>query len=81
MVHKDTRSALGISLRDNVVVLDECHNLPSAIVSSHEATLHVEQVDAAHAQLDAYLHKYAKRLLVNKLRSLCANAQSLIVDK
>jgi chromosome transmission fidelity protein 1 len=73
VVQKEAREALGLQLRGNIVILDECHNVASAIASSHESELDAAQLDAAHSQLDAYLHKYATRLSavnVNSVRQL-----------
>lgn len=39
LLHAPTRRALNINLRGAIVVLDECHNVPAAIASAHEAEL------------------------------------------
>jgi chromosome transmission fidelity protein 1 len=70
VVQREAREALGLTLRGNVVILDECHNVPSAISSSHEAELDGAQLDAAHAHLEAYLTKYASKLSVVNVNSV-----------
>jgi chromosome transmission fidelity protein 1 len=73
VVQKEAREALGLRLRGNIVILDECHNVAGAIASSHESELDAAQLDAAHAHLDSYLHKYGARLSpvnVNSIRQL-----------
>lgn len=43
-MHKSTREACGIELRDNVVIIDEAHNLPDAICSMHSNEINGNQV-------------------------------------
>jgi chromosome transmission fidelity protein 1 len=35
LMHKSTRDACGIDMRDSIVIIDEAHNLPDAICSMH----------------------------------------------
>lgn len=37
ILHKDTRDHLDIDISDNVVIIDEAHNLLDAIASIHSA--------------------------------------------
>jgi len=43
-MHKSTREACGIEMRDNVVIIDEAHNLPDAICSMHSNEISGNQV-------------------------------------
>ncbi len=44
-MHKSTREACGIEMHDNVVIIDEAHNLPDAICSMHSSEISGNQVD------------------------------------
>jgi chromosome transmission fidelity protein 1 len=44
LMHKSTREACGIEMRDNVVIIDEAHNLPDAICSMHSNEISGNQV-------------------------------------
>jgi len=44
LMHKSTREACGIEMRDNVVIIDEAHNLPDAICSMHSSEISGNQV-------------------------------------
>lgn len=44
-MHKSTREACGIEMRDNVVIIDEAHNLPDAICSMHSNEISGNQVE------------------------------------
>ncbi|VDN29936.1 unnamed protein product [Gongylonema pulchrum] len=76
LLQEDARKAWGLDLRDNVVVIDEAHNLLEIITNSHSATLSVnalqnirrvlklfdllEYIEQSH--LIAKLTKFSKRL-------------------
>ncbi len=44
LMHKSTREACGIEMRDNIVIIDEAHNLPDAICSMHSNEISGNQV-------------------------------------
>jgi len=55
LLHKNTRESLGISLKGNIVVIDEAHNLVEAINSIYSNTVTLAQV-LPHAPLHPLLH-------------------------
>lgn len=59
---QETRQALGVSLEGAVIVIDEAHNLVSAVNASHSASVSCKQLQLAHAQLSAYLERFVTRL-------------------
>ncbi|KAI7860388.1 helicase C-terminal domain-containing protein [Circinella umbellata] len=63
LLHANTRESLGISLKNNIVIIDEAHNLIETITSIHTVTLTYHQTHMAFQQLGAYLKKYRNRLL------------------
>ena len=56
LMHKSTREACGIEMRDNVVIIDEAHNLPDAICAMHSTEIAGNQVGVStedrHSNLD-----------------------------
>lgn len=57
-----TREAIGLSLRESLVIVDEAHNLPEALRSIHSSRLTLPVVHAALGQLGRYVEKYQDRL-------------------
>lgn len=62
LLQKSSREALGISLKDHVVIIDEAHNLMDAIASIYSTTVTLAQLKLAHRQLMQYLQKFRNRL-------------------
>ncbi|KAF8488344.1 helicase C-terminal domain-containing protein [Gautieria morchelliformis] len=62
LLQKTAREALGIDLQDNVVVIDEAHNLPDTLLSAHTPTLTPPTLHAALTQLRIYLARFRTRL-------------------
>jgi len=62
LVHKGTREALGVSLKGNVVVIDEAHNLVEAINNVHSATLSEGAATMLATLFSDYLDRFATRL-------------------
>ncbi|KAF7721013.1 DEAD H (Asp-Glu-Ala-Asp His) box helicase 11, partial [Apophysomyces ossiformis] len=63
LLHAPTRESLGISLKDNVVIIDEAHNLMETITSIYTVSLSHQQIRMTLSQLILYLRKYQSRLL------------------
>lgn len=64
LLSKETRMAYGISLEQNLVLIDEAHNIPESLRSqaSQTSRLSLQICIFAHAQLKAYVQKYSNRL-------------------
>ncbi|KAI8071019.1 helicase C-terminal domain-containing protein [Gongronella butleri] len=62
LLHARTRESLGISVKDNIVIIDEAHNLMETISAMHSVGVTLQQLKLALAQLRLYLEKYASRL-------------------
>ena len=56
------RQALGLQLDGSVVIFDEAHNLADAVNAAHSAMLTAAQIQAAKAQLSAYLQRHGSQL-------------------
>ncbi|RWS09825.1 putative ATP-dependent RNA helicase DDX11-like protein [Dinothrombium tinctorium] len=62
LLHKQTRNSYGISLRDNIVIIDEAHNLLETIASINSAFINGGQIIDCHSRLNQYLIRYNSRL-------------------
>lgn len=63
LLHASTRESLGISLKNNVVIIDEAHNLMETMTSLYTVSLSLNQIQLAWNQLMLYIQKYRSRLL------------------
>jgi Rad3-related DNA helicase len=62
LLQRSAREALGISLRDHIVIIDEAHNLMDAIAGIYSVSVTLEQVQQARTQLTVYLQKFRNKL-------------------
>ncbi|CEP13877.1 hypothetical protein [Parasitella parasitica] len=63
LLHTSTRESLGISLKGNIVIIDEAHNLLETMTSMYTVSLSLHQIQLAWNQLNLYIQKYRSRLL------------------
>ncbi|EFQ88691.1 hypothetical protein PTT_15338 [Pyrenophora teres f. teres 0-1] len=62
LLQRSAREALGISLKDHIVIIDEAHNLMDAIAGIYSVSVTLEQVQQARTQLTVYLQKFRNKL-------------------
>ncbi|KAI7379651.1 ATP-dependent RNA helicase CHL1, partial [Hortaea werneckii] len=62
LLQKTARDALDISVKDQVVVIDEAHNLMDAIEGIHSGQISEAQLKLARESLIIYLQKFRNRL-------------------
>lgn len=62
LLQRSARDALGISVKDNVVVIDEAHNLMDAIADTLSVSLTLNQLQVATQQVTAYVQRFKNRL-------------------
>ncbi|KAI9443288.1 DNA repair helicase [Lactarius indigo] len=88
LLHRDARDALGIDLTNQIVVIDEAHNLVSSLLSLSTVTLPLRTLELCLEQLTAYISRFKNRLaskhvlhlkrlyrLLHTLRGLLSNQQ------
>ncbi|MCI4379479.1 hypothetical protein PGIGA_G00228850 [Pangasianodon gigas] len=67
LLHAATRKASGIKLKDQIVIIDEAHNLTDTITALHSAEVNGAQLCRAHSQLSQYCDRYRSRLKAKNL--------------
>jgi len=67
LIVPSAREACGVNLKNSVVVIDEAHNLSSAIESSFSISITLATLQAAYRQLNQYKNKYGARLNAKNL--------------
>ncbi|KAF7699344.1 ATP-dependent DNA helicase DDX11 [Silurus meridionalis] len=67
LLHAATRKASGIKLKDQIVIIDEAHNLTDTITALHSAEVSGAQLCRAHSQLSQYCDRYRSRLKAKNL--------------
>lgn len=67
LLSKTTREQCGISLKNNIVIIDEAHNLMDTISQIHTSSITLEQLKLSHCQLVKYKMKYVKRFAAKNL--------------
>ncbi|KAI7802478.1 ATP-dependent DNA helicase DDX11 isoform X1 [Triplophysa rosa] len=67
LLHAATRKASGIKLKDQIVIIDEAHNLTDTISAIHSVEMNGAQICRAHSQLSQYSERYRSRLKAKNL--------------
>ena len=62
LLQREAREAMGISVKDNVVIIDEAHNLMDAITETFSISISLQQLDATTAKTIAYAQKFRNKL-------------------
>ncbi|XP_078428985.1 RAD3-like DNA-binding helicase protein isoform X2 [Wolffia australiana] len=55
---KSARESLALNLKNNVVIIDEAHNLADALTNMYNSRITVSQLDNVRAHLDAYFERF-----------------------
>ncbi|KAM4036597.1 ATP-dependent DNA helicase DDX11 isoform 3-T4 [Anomaloglossus baeobatrachus] len=67
LLHDCTRRASGIKLKQQVVIIDEAHNLIDTITGMYSSQVTGAQLCQAHSQLEQYSERYRSRLKAKNL--------------
>ncbi|XP_015834926.2 ATP-dependent DNA helicase DDX11 [Tribolium castaneum] len=84
ILHKATREANGIDLKDNVIIIDEAHNLLEAMGQMYSSELTYSQIDQGLLQVKCYKQRFNTRfsapnlLLINQLIFVTTKLQQLL---
>ncbi|KAB0799148.1 hypothetical protein PPYR_07028 [Photinus pyralis] len=78
LLHKNTRESIGLKLKNNVVIVDEAHNLLDALAQMYSSEISLQQLQDARGRLRAYKQRYSKRFSAQNL--LCINQILFVVS-
>lgn len=67
LLHRSTRDSCGIKVKDNIIIVDEAHNLLETINNIHSVEVTGAQMCRAHSQLSQYEQRYQSRLKAKNL--------------
>ncbi|KAI8927828.1 helicase C-terminal domain-containing protein [Entophlyctis helioformis] len=62
LLQQTARDSIGLRLKNNIVILDEAHNIIETVNSLHSHSVSLAQVQACTRHLTAYFDRYKRRL-------------------
>lgn len=62
LLQKSAREALGVSVKDHVVIVDEAHNLMDAIADTYSCSISLRQIETATSHVMVYAQQFKNRL-------------------
>lgn len=62
VLQRDARESLPLTLDDNIVVLDEAHNVIDTILSTYSTHLDEDAIEQAKSHVEMYLQRFSMRL-------------------
>lgn len=62
LLHSSTRESLKLVIKNNILLLDEAHNLINSLLQMHSVAITLPQIVLAQDQLRVYLARYESRL-------------------
>lgn len=87
ILHKNTREQMDIDIANNVIIIDEAHNLLDAIANIHSAEITSDQLNQVFQHLTSYKMKYLDRfssknlLRLNQLLSIANRLNKFLQEK
>ncbi|XP_025835046.1 ATP-dependent DNA helicase DDX11 isoform X2 [Agrilus planipennis] len=79
LLHKATREANAIKLKNNVIIIDEAHNLLEALAQMYSSEVNLEQLELTLQQLKNYKQRFSSFFSAQNL--LCINQLTFVVNK
>ncbi|KAJ8683934.1 hypothetical protein QAD02_019726 [Eretmocerus hayati] len=70
ILHKNTRVSLGINLKNNILIVDEAHNLLEAIERMHSVTVTGKSILCCYNQLSQYQKRFENVLTAKNVLAL-----------
>ncbi|KAH1048040.1 hypothetical protein J1N35_038824 [Gossypium stocksii] len=62
LLSKASREALGLNLKDNIVIIDEAHNLADSLISMYDAKITLSQLENVHSHIEKYFGRFRSLL-------------------
>lgn len=79
LLHKATREANGINLKNNVLIIDEAHNLLESLAQMYNTELNYNQIFFALSQMQGYKKRFDTRFSAQNL--LMINQLIFVINK
>lgn len=70
LLNKNLREKSGLDLENNILIIDEAHNLTEAVASIHGVELDFLTLENARNQVDHYIFRYEKRFNEKNLKEI-----------
>ncbi|KAA3479358.1 putative ATP-dependent DNA helicase DDX11 [Gossypium australe] len=62
LLSKASREALGLNLKDSIVIIDEAHNLADSLISMYDAKITLSQLENVHSRIEKYFGRFRSLL-------------------
>ncbi|KAL2493098.1 RAD3-like DNA-binding helicase protein [Abeliophyllum distichum] len=62
LLSKSSRESLGLSLKNNVIIIDEAHNLADTLISMYDAKVTLSQLNFLQSHLEGYFQRFRNLL-------------------
>ncbi|XP_012073350.1 ATP-dependent DNA helicase DDX11 isoform X1 [Jatropha curcas] len=62
LLSKSSRELLGLNLKNNIVIIDEAHNLADSLISMHDAKITFSELDHVHSHIKKYFARFRNLL-------------------
>ncbi|XP_047329594.1 ATP-dependent DNA helicase DDX11 [Impatiens glandulifera] len=58
LLSRASRESLGLKLKNNIVIIDEAHNLADSLISMYDSRITLSQLDHVHSLLESYFGRF-----------------------
>ncbi|XAR50639.1 RNA helicase [Bertholletia excelsa] len=62
LLSKSSRESLGLNLKNNIIIIDEAHNLADSLISMYDSKITLSQLERLHSQLRTYFERFCNLL-------------------
>ncbi|XP_059455900.1 uncharacterized protein LOC132186105 isoform X3 [Corylus avellana] len=62
LLSKSSRESLGLTLKNNIVIIDEAHNLADSLISMYDSKVTVSQLENVHSHTVRYFERFRNLL-------------------
>ncbi|KAG5537693.1 hypothetical protein RHGRI_024971 [Rhododendron griersonianum] len=62
LLSKSSRESLGLKLKNNIVIIDEAHNLADSLISMYDSKITLSQLERVHSQIGKYFERFRNLL-------------------
>ncbi|GKV27023.1 hypothetical protein SLEP1_g36231 [Rubroshorea leprosula] len=62
LLSKSSRESLGLNLKNNIVIIDEAHNLADSLIGMYDAKITLSQLENVHSHIEKYFRRFCNLL-------------------